>query len=214
MKDSNGLYYSGAGVLIIEDYYTTEGYIEECVLLVRNLSSGLYTDFGGTYETKHSSLQITAHMELMEESRNLFNVDPRHLTLFVDVPVRDNEFYRVHLIKINGTCRKYFRHNRKLMEKLLTKGIHIPSYWRETDDIAHIPFKNIDFNILSAKGKLILKDIEGRDVTLHNRAKKVMYYSQAMIFNVAKLNPIARKKDIIIVNSKDWTNGTYSYIIK
>ena len=55
--------YSGAGVLIIEDYHKNN-IIEPCILLVRNRKTQLYSDFGGGYEPKHKTLKITASIEL------------------------------------------------------------------------------------------------------------------------------------------------------
>lgn len=209
----NGLTYTGAGVLIVEDYYTKKGTIEPCVLLVRNKASGLYMDFGGSYETKHGALSVTAHSELREESRNLFNIDKKHMKQYVDIPAGKGTFYRTYLIKINGISRKYFDFNKRLMDSLHAKGQKVPRPWRETDQIAHIPISSINFNNLGARGTITLKDIDNRSITLHGRAKRVLYYSQAMIFNLVKTSPIAKKKDVKFHKSNSWTNGTYSYIV-
>src|ERR1700679_3407499 len=114
----NRLTYTGAGVLVIEDYYTKKGTRETCLILVRNKASNLYTDFGGSYENKHGSLQITAQSELREESRNIFNVARHHLKNYVDIMTgKDNElYYRVFVIKINGISRKYFDHNVRVID--------------------------------------------------------------------------------------------------
>lgn len=209
----NGLTYTGAGVLIVEDYYTKTGIIEPCVLLVRNKASGLYTDFGGSYETKHGMLQVTARTELREESRNLFNISQSHMDQHVDIPAGKDTFYRSYIVKINGVSRKYFDYNRKLMDELYAKGQKVPRCWRETDQIAHIPIKHINFNRLGAHGSIVLQDVDGRSIKLHGRAKRVLYYAQATIFNVISMLPIAKKKDVMIHRSNSWTNGTYSYVV-
>ena len=217
----NGLTYSGAGVMVIEEYYTKTGKIEPCILLVKNGASGLFTDFGGSYEKKHANLKVTAHNELREESRNLFNISEKYFKKYVDIPVgTGNQFYRVYIIKINGISRKYFNHNKNLIDKYhdaaLKRGTqekHIPRSWRETIDIVHIPFQNINFNLLGARGHIILTDIDGKRIDLHGRAKRCIYYSQATLYNVIKDKPIARKRNIKIHKSNSWTNGTYTYQI-
>jgi hypothetical protein len=212
----NNFVYSGAGVMIIEDYYTKSGKIEPCVLLVKNGASGLFTDFGGGYEKKHKNLKETASKELREESRNLFNVSEKYLKKYVDIPVSSNKsiknvFYRVYIIKINGISRKYFNYNKNIIDKTHQKGTHVPYSWRETTDITHIPFKNIDFNLLGARGKIILTDIDGNHIQLHGRAKRCIYYSQATMYNIVREKPIAKKKDIKMHKSTSWTNNTYTY---
>jgi hypothetical protein len=213
----NGLIYTGAGVLILEDYYTKDGNIEECILLVRNAVSKLYSDFGGSYESKHESLSVTAQSELREESRNLFNIARHHLKTHINIvagKLKNKEvYYRAYLIKINGVSRKYFDHNVKVMESLYKKGGKVPHYWRETDSIAHIPIRHINFANLDKRGRITLTDIDGNDIEINRRAKHVIYNSRDLINNLIKKQPIARKKDIIIYKSesKDWTNNTYSY---
>src|SRR5271170_2838512 len=121
----NGIAYSGAGVIIVEDYYTKNGKVEPCVLLVKNGASGLFMDFGGGYEQKHNNLKETAREELREESRNLFNISEKYFNKYVDIPVgRQNNriFYRVYIIKINGISRKYFNQNKKIINSFHEKG--------------------------------------------------------------------------------------------
>jgi hypothetical protein len=206
--------YSGSGVLIIEDYYKKNGNVEPCIILVRNKASGEYTDFGGSYELKHGSLQETASIELREESRNLFNIDPKFMTNEIDMHAFNNQYYRIYLLKVNGVSRKYFLHNSKLIDSLHQKGIKIPRSWRETDDIVHIPIKNIDFDTLGARGKIILQDIEGNNIKLGGRTKKVIHYTKNTIINMINQNPTAKRKDMIVHKSTNWTNMTYSYVLK
>jgi hypothetical protein len=92
-------------VLIVEDYKRSNGSTESCIILARNKASGLYTDFGGAYATKHGELSVTAVSELREESRNLLNVSPLKLKEYVDIPA-GNDMYRAFIIKINGISRK------------------------------------------------------------------------------------------------------------
>lgn len=212
-----GKLYSGAGVLVVEDYFTKAGKIEQCIVLVRNGKSGFYTDFGGSYEKSHVNLKETAHHELREESRNLFNISEKYFKKYVDIPVGSGtEFFRSYIIKINGISRKYFAYNKKLIDTFHSLGKNVPYMWRETDNIVHIPFNNIDFNLLGARGQILLTDIDGNRIKLHGRAKRLIYYSQATIHNVIRDKPIAKKKRYQKTQIKqlDQRNLHLSFIIK
>ena len=220
--NNNGRYYSGAGVLIIEDYYRKDGSIEPCILLVRNKASGEYTDFGGTYEKKHGSLEKTAIDELREESRNLFNIDIKyfidHVNNYVDITAGKDTFYKAFFIKINGISRKYYLHNMRLIESLHKKGVKISRVWRETDDIAHIPISRINFIKIGERGKIILKDIDDRNISIKTRIKKILYEGRSLIINdrhkIASIEPMGKRADMQLISSSDLMNGTYSFIIK
>lgn len=210
------IHFSGAGVLIIEDYYMKNGQVEPCIILVKNIASGEYSDFGGSYESKHKSLQKTASTELSEESRNLFNVEPNFIMSNaekIDMPAFNDSFYRLYVLKINGACRKYFLHNTHLIDDLYKGGAHIPRSWRETNDITHIPIKNIDFDKLGTRGKIVLQDVYGTNINLNGRTKKGIYHAKTIINKMIDQKPVAKRKDIIINKSLDWTNNTYSYIL-
>lgn len=215
IHSENGRNYSGAGVVIIEDYYTKDGTIEPAVVFVRNKRSGLFMDFGGIFEALDKTLNVTAHNELLEESINLFNIAPNNFIESVDIPVtRSNKFfYKVFLIKINGISKKYFLHNLKVVNKSHSIGNKVPISWRETDMIAHIPIKNIEFDKLLEHGKVIIPDVDSHEVMLHGRAKKALFYLHDMIQNSIKKKPLAQRKDIMIDNSDSFTNNTYSYKI-
>ena len=117
-------------------------------------------------------------------------------------------FYRLYIIKINGICRKYFDHNRKLIDKISdnTHNAYVSRSWCETDKIVHIPIKNINFAKLGIRGYNRVSDIDGRDIKLARRTKNVLYVSESMIHNIVKTKPIAKKSNISINNLK-----TYSY---
>lgn len=212
--DENGKKYSGSGVLIIEDYYKKNGKIEPCIILVRNKASGEYTEFGGYYEKKHGSLEKTAVTELREESCNLFDINTKYLDDHIDIMANKNTFYRTYLIKINGVSRKYYLRNVKLIESLYRKGIKISHAWKETNDMVHIPIKNINFKKLGERGKIILKDIEGRDIIIRSRIKKVLYSIQSIIYDLVKSKSIAKRKEMKLIKSNDIMNGFYSFIIR
>lgn len=213
--DENGRNFSGAGVIIIEDYYTKKGTIEQSIVFVRNKYSGLFMDFGGIYEVSDGTLNVTAHKELLEESINFFNISPDNLIDSVDIPVtRSNKFfYKVFLIKINGINKKYFLHNLKTINKMHDSGKKIPISWRETDMIVHVPIKNIEFNKLVENTRIILSDVDSKQIMLHGRAKKALFFLNDQIQKKIREKPLAERKDIVIDTSDSFTNNTYSYII-
>lgn len=213
-------HYSGAGVLIVEDYYMKDGEVVPCIILVKNKASGEYSDFGGSYEKKHISLKETASKELQEESRNLFVIDPKFMTNYVDIPAFSNNFYRVYLLKINGANRKYFLHNKNLIDTAHQNDTHVPRSWRETSDIAHIPIKNIDYDKLAVRGKITVQDINGKDIIFSGRIKKIIRNTKLYIEKLVNENPIAKRNNIVIHKteldfdkSESWTNMTYSYVL-
>jgi hypothetical protein len=215
--DNDGREFSGAGVMIIEDYYAKDGTIIPSVVLVRNKHTGLFMDFGGIFESSDKTLDVTVRNELLEESVNLFNVSVDHFTEknSVDLPVtRSNKvFYKIYMIKINGISRKYFLHNVKLIDRKYKTGMKIPVSWRETDMITHIPIKNIEFDKLAEDKRIVVQDVDSRMIMLHGRAKKALFYSHDQILELTKKEPLAKRSDLIVDTTNSFTNGTHSYQI-
>ncbi|VBB18791.1 NUDIX hydrolase [Yasminevirus sp. GU-2018] len=208
----NGGTYSGAGVLITEDYYKRDGTVEPCILLVRNSASMLYTDFGGTYEKKYGSLQALASAELREESRNLINVAPKHLVKCVDIPAGQH-FYRAYTVKVNGISRKYFLHNKNKLDGAHAQGVYVSRCWRETDKIAHIPIAGINFAQLGVRGGVNLTTVDGESVRIDGRAKSVIYHIQTTLNEMITKKPIGTRRDMKLNVTEDFKNDTYSFII-
>ena len=206
----NGKTYSGAGVVVVEKYRKSNGVVVPCIILVRTKMSGLYMDFGGTYETSHGGLRVTATSELREESRNLLHVSPLKLKKYVDIP-SGRHSYRAYIIRIEGIIRKYFDYNAKLLDRRHKKGINVPRSWRETDDIRHIPISEINPIKLGMRGMITLKDVNGVNIHLHGRAKSVLMHSYRLILNALKKNPLGRFNDMRIQKSADWKNKTYRF---
>lgn len=211
-KDStNNRTYSGAGVLIVENYYTKNGDIIDCILLVRNKSSQLYTDFGGSFEKRYKTLQNTAYHELNEESLNLFDIKNVIYDISVDIPA-GKHFYKMYIIKINGISRKYYQSNRRILDNLHSSD-KVPKYWKETDDIVHIPITNIIFDDLNKKMIIKIKDVNGKNVIINRRIKKGLLYAHDYLVDISKIPLTAKRKDLIIVKTNNFTNGTYSFKI-
>ena len=200
--------YSGAGVLIIEDYYKNN-IIKPCILLVRNRKTQLYSDFGGGYEPKHKTLKITASIELQEESANLFNISEKHFKHYVKIPA-GKHYYRVYVLKINGANSKLFNYNINVFNGLYYYGYHVPYCWRETDNIAHIPLRNINFDLLTKHGQIVFRDVNNKNIPISGRCKKCIYFSQPLIYSLISTKPIANINNVIIHKSNSFTNGTFS----
>lgn len=214
--DKNGIKFTGAGILIVEDYHKKDGTFEPCILLVRSRRTEMFMDFGGTYESKHRNLKITAYQEMIEESVNLLDIHSKFYNTYVDVPGKEH-FYRAYIIKVNGVNRKYYHINKNLIDErayLFKKGTYkekIPWCWRETDDIRHIPIKNIDFNKLNTSDRIMVKDIDNKETILHDRTRAILYQAQAEIFNAIKCEPIVDKKSMIKTKSDTFTDGTFTF---
>lgn len=202
--------FSGAGILILENYYKKNGDIIDSIIVVRNRYTGRYMDFGGTYEKKHKNLQETAHHELREESINLYNIAPKYFKTYFDIPSGRNMFYRVYVLKINGSQRKLFHYNKNIIHS----DKNAPRYWKETDDIAHIPIDNIDFNVLNNKSKFSIIDVNNRELKLTSRLKKALYYGKNIILKYKNNKPLLDKNNIKIHKSKNFTNNTKSFTKK
>lgn len=211
--------FSGSGVIIIEDYVKKDGTIEPCIILARNKSSKIYNDFGGGIDSRYvknysleDSINLTAIKELREESRNLIVIQKDILKTYIDIDTgkKDkHDYYRGFFIKINGINRKYFIKNMKMIDK----NKSIPKYWKETDNITHIPIKNIDFDKLDKRGKILLVDIYGNYIPIHGRVKKLLYHGKSCITKVSKQTPYLIRHDMILnTNGIDRSmNQTYSF---
>lgn len=222
--DNKDKFFSGSGVIIIEDYVRKDGTIEPCIVFARNKSSKVYNDFGGGIDSRYfkkysidESIKITAIKELREESRNLIVIGDDALKSYVDINTsikNNNDFYRAYFVKVNGINRKYFFKNMKIIDrKIVNRNKSIPRCWKETDSITRVPIKNIDFDKLDKRGKIHLIDIYGNDIEIHGRIKKLLYYGKSQIIKVSKHKPYLTRHDMIINNDvNDLFYNTYSFV--
>ena len=218
--------YSGAGVIVIENYYKNNKTIP-CFVIARNKASKQYSDFGGSYEKKHKNIAYTARFELLEESANLLNIPINHFTRRNSFDLNASstgiqKYYKVFVIKINGIARKYFNHNINTITKQ-----HAPHQWKETDDIAHIPITNIDIIAINKRGIVTLKDVDGRIITIAGRLKGILRhltekltYNNKFVFNINRTQnitpiefnqkPVATRSDLKRIQSSNFLNNTLS----
>lgn len=204
--------FSGAGVLVVEEYRIKSGQIVPCVLLVKNKASQELSDFGGGYDLKHKKLSETASSELLEESRNLIKIPSEILEkeVFVDIegkPSYSGVKYRAYIIKIQNIASKYFNINMHKIDRNPESKI----YFKETDSIHHIPVSNIDFEKILDHGSVFVKDIKGNRLKLCMRIRKILFSSKKQIEEVLKTKPLLTKENIVIDNTKNFAEGTYTF---
>jgi hypothetical protein len=202
--------WSGAGVIIVENYYPKDGTPRiPCILVGRDIGRGKYTDFGGHYESQHNNLQTTSHHELREESCNLFNISPSTLQ---QLPYSDSKYkdhyYRTYFVKIRGVSRKMYHKNRL---KLIANRAR--RCWLETDNIIHVPIENIPIESLLFDGDIITTDIDGQEVVLHNRLRQCLLYGYGKMLEVFERESIANSRTDGRTNrTRDFLNGTFSIV--
>lgn len=201
--------WSGAGVLVVEDYkHPITGVTIPCIVVARSKYSHKYGDFGGAYEYMHGRLSVTAHMELREESRNLFYVPPDVLRKnYFDIDA-GTHLNRIYVIKINGSSSAMFHHNKRILDS----NFSTPGSWKETDDFAHIPLINLTSTVLNSFGDAWVVDVHGRRMVLEGRTKKAVRIGlQTGNINKAVSNDryTTASKHLIIHKSPRFTNGTF-----
>jgi len=207
----NDRHYSGAGVIVIEDYRNSDKSVTPCILVARNRASQKVSDFGGGYAKKHKMIEVTAFEELLEESRNLINVGPDILKQSEQFDIlKKDDYYRVYVIKGQNVATKYFRENMEIIDSDPDSKRH----WKETDGIHHVPIDNIPFDILTERGRKFVKDIHGNDIELQMRLRKALFAGKDIIMRVLGTEPIFSRDDLVITeeSNNEWLNGTNTFI--
>jgi len=210
LYNKNNKYFSGAGVLIVEDYFLKSGEIIKSIIVVQNSLTKEYSDFGGVYESEHSSIKNTAVNELREESCNLFNISKNSLDKYVDIRAGEN-YYRSYIVKINTASRDHFKYNLNLFLSRKKNGIHIPPCWLESSNITHIPIKNINIDNLNKNNGMFLKDIDNNNIKISKRLNRILYSGINVISDVSNTKAISDRSRFMIENSKCLEYGTYTF---
>jgi len=210
-NDDTKIKLSGAGVLIVEEY-RHNNLVVPCILVVRNRSSKELSDFGGTFDSKHSHISDTASAELLEESRNLIKIPAdvvlRHSICF-DIggkPSYSDHKYRVYVIKAQNIASKYYNLNKQIIDA----DPNSKNYFKETDLIAHIPISNIDFDTLLDRKSIYIKDVHNKSYKISMRLRKILSTGRANILNAIKTEPIITSADLVRNTGK--FERTYSFV--
>lgn len=190
---------SGAGVLVVEDYFHRDGTIIPCILVGKNKAAQTLNDFGGAHAVYHESIAYTAHSELLEESCGLIDVDP---SLIVDLPhvtiggSRDTH-YRAYILKAEGVASKHYDTNRKILAREGAK-----KQWLETESIHHIPIENIDFDTLTERGAVLLADIHGGEIKCEMRLRKILFEAKDVVNDVVLEDAFIDRNDLHVEGGK------------
>lgn len=201
---------SGAGVLIVEEYKSNNLGVP-CILVVRNRSSKELSDFGGTFDSKHSHISDTASAELLEESRNLIKIPAAVLrrSITFDIggkPSYADHRYRVYVIKAQNIASKYYNLNKQIIDA----DPNAKNYFKETDLIVHIPISNIDFSTLLDRKSVYIKDVHNKSHKISMRLRKILSTGQPKILDAIKTDPIVTSADL--VQNTGRFDRTYSFV--
>jgi hypothetical protein len=212
----NNRSYTGAGVIVVEDYRQANNEnTVPTILVARNKASHTISDFGGGYAKKHRSLEVTASEELLEESRNLINLSPEILekAKYFDIEGTRDTYYRVYVVKVQNVASKYYEHNREIIDS----DPKSKRQWKETDKIYHVPIENIDFERLLDRKKILVADIHDEEIVLHMRLRKALKAGKKIILETVEDDPLFTKEDLITKdknNNRPWLDGTYQFAAK
>jgi hypothetical protein len=179
-NSSNTTNYSGAGVLIIENYYDNrKGRSEPAILLFKSSTNSEYQELGGSVDTNLTSslavLQQTAKRELREESCNLFNIRAEldrkinEKNMFVDINTSNGSLYRCYVVGIEGMIfgEDVFDINCKLVKE---QGA--PSHWKETNDVKRFFISDL-IKCITLKNNMCL-NADGNNCKIRQRTIDVL----------------------------------------
>ena len=185
-------YFSGAGIIILESI-DDKWY----AILIKD-HTGLFSDSGGMYESKHQNLEQTAIEELQEESRNLLIINNKDiLKRYIDnYYLKNNTFYRSYLINLSDINYDDFYFNKYLIDS----NKKVPFCWRETSQIKKFELNNL-FNFENKN-----PEIRGRVYDI----LRVYKNANNLLNNIP--DKIINKK-FTINSDNSFLNGTKSWIL-
>jgi hypothetical protein len=214
-KDSKDVgKHSGAGVLFYNDTGIIVGHQVYKTILSK---SPVYEEFGGGNHDSSSSVYSTAIKEVNEESANLITLSKKHLLdkKFIDVPARDNKYYRLFFAYYPDFPIDDFKVN----NKLVMGNPKIKNYYKEVNGLTIIPFKNLEKatfidkeyqyfgkGIIKEK-RAVVKNINDKDVQLSGRLKIALYELNGL--NMFKKNSEIKLKSAKV--SSGPLKGTINY---
>lgn len=190
--------FTGAGIIILEDYNNNKGRQEPAVILFKNSHMLAYADLGGHIDNddlkSKNPLMKTATREAFEESCGLLNFK-KIPDIYVDLP-----HYRCYFVKINSeiVMTDDFRKN---MKTILTSKL--PNYFKETIDIARFYISDLlKTDIMTIKGDFPTIDSKGNIAIVTGRAKALI--REAIRSGIIYSNDIVKlqKKQIKLYNVK------------
>lgn len=219
-------YYAGAGIMLFERLYRSNGREEPVVILFRSTLTGEYEELGGNVEmidyAGEKTLIRTAKREAKEESLNLFNFDKVNFdTIYggisrnVDREI-NKEIYRCYAICLaenqgNDKWKRMYDYNRMKINETSA-----PSAWKETNDMQRFFISDLMSCIsMNNRGSISVKDTGNVTRIISGRTKNCLklmlegyMYTGRSILDGALLN--ARS----VVNVKnDVSDVNYPYLV-
>lgn len=208
-KDSKNLgKYSGAGVL----FYNNTGIIVGHQIYKTILSkSPVYEEFGGGNHDSSSSVFDTSIKEVNEESNNLITLNKKHLInkKYIDVPARNNSYYRLFFIYYPDFPIDDF----KINNKQLMGNPKIKNYYKEVNGLTVVPFENLNNPKFIDKeyqyfGKGIIKEKRAVVKNINNKEIHLSGRLKIAIFDLGG-NKLFKKSDGIKLEGKKINNGIF-----
>lgn len=171
------MYYIGGGFLCIKGQY---------LLLGREFygkNRGLYADFGGGRDSSDRNINDTIKREVKEEF--YINIENIYQLPYVNIPSRNNKFYKLVIGCIDNYQFDYFYKTRQYFMNLSENKY---SKYTEIDKITLVPIINIIQAI--QQNKNYIKDTNENKIKLRNRLWKALKYTQLLdiIMNINNNN--------------------------
>lgn len=171
--NTDGNTYTGAGVILVEQYNNKAGKNELAVILFRNNGkANVYEDLGGNIEeeyTRHKfPLTETAKNEAFEESACLISfANTQHIDQY-NTFIKCNE-YRCYFVGILPNT--FFRQDYLDNVKKLNMFHDIPNQFKETDDVQRFYIADLIRNdIMNKSNNMKCVDAHGKERMLSSRA--------------------------------------------
>lgn len=209
-----------SGVLLIEKFRNRYNIVDYCVILFYNHNRGYYDDPGG-HLMKKKTIKESAARELVEETCNLFRINPLYLTDYVNA-----DGYYSFLAYIQGPKNRngenvldlnYYYNNRNI----IFSNNSAPAHYKETSDVQRFYISDIINNGLfyRSNNHLECNDVNGIIRKISPRAINVlrhcfMYNYLTIIDNKVQVNLRPMTLGFYpFFESKSFLNGTSCYFI-
>ena len=169
---------TGASVLLFqEDSLLLFREINKCKKCGREHFDCCYTEPGGKYEAKHSSIEQAAEDELYEETCCLFDckyVCKRKKDNFFDIIYSDNKLSRVFMLDV-PYMKNLVRDYKYNLDVLRESGAN--KHYLETDDVTRASMSSLRKAVFSSNdmGKVYVKDEYGKIIKLKKRTASILY---------------------------------------
>jgi hypothetical protein len=135
----------------------------------------------------------------------LLNISPEILRKNFHDSSHRGIYYRSYFIKVNNISDTQYLNNVNILRRN-----NAPSFWRETDKLAHIPIKNITYTSLLTNGNVKVKDINGKIVTLHNRIRQCLAVGYDVMLKVAQDKACADATTDGSISRSAFREGTFT----